>query len=255
MSDTYQYIALAFSAQTGANQTQDTIDSKMEKRRKGYYGPPIGKKCIIFIDDLNMPKKETYGAQPPIELVRQYLDHKGWYDRKTLQIMNLEDLLILCTMGPPGGGRTFITNRVIRHFNILAYTELSNDIIVHIFRSLLSFYMRKFPEATRSLSEQVSVSCLKIFDYVKKELLPTPSKSHYTFNLRDIWKVVQGICAAAPKNIGTPRQLVHLWYHENMRVFHDRLISKEDKDIFINASVDTGRQLEAFGKENAAKEE
>jgi len=29
LSDTYQYIALAFSAQTGANQTQDTIDSKM----------------------------------------------------------------------------------------------------------------------------------------------------------------------------------------------------------------------------------
>lgn len=29
LSDTYQYIGLAFSAQTGANQTQDTIDSKM----------------------------------------------------------------------------------------------------------------------------------------------------------------------------------------------------------------------------------
>lgn len=29
LSDSYQYIALAFSAQTGANQTQDTIDSKM----------------------------------------------------------------------------------------------------------------------------------------------------------------------------------------------------------------------------------
>jgi dynein heavy chain len=29
LSDAYQYISLAFSAQTGANQTQDTIDSKM----------------------------------------------------------------------------------------------------------------------------------------------------------------------------------------------------------------------------------
>ena len=33
LTDTFQYISLAFSAQTGANQTQDTIDSKMEKRR------------------------------------------------------------------------------------------------------------------------------------------------------------------------------------------------------------------------------
>lgn len=145
LTDTYQYISLAFSAQTGANQTQDTIDTKMEKRRKGYYGPPIGKKCIIFVDDLNMPKKETFGAQPPLELIRQYLDHKGWYDRKTLQFMRLEDLIVLCTMGPPGGGRTFITSRLVRHLNMLAYTDLPSDIINSIFSSLIGYYLRKFP--------------------------------------------------------------------------------------------------------------
>ncbi len=70
-------------------------------------------------------------------------------------------------MGPPGGGRTFITNRMVRHFNILAYTELSNDIINSIFTSLISFYFRKFPESIRSFDRHVSESCLKIFEYVK----------------------------------------------------------------------------------------
>ena len=53
----YVPICLTFSAQTSANQVQDLLDAKCEKRRKGIFGPSAGKKYILFVDDVNMPLK------------------------------------------------------------------------------------------------------------------------------------------------------------------------------------------------------
>ena len=229
LSEEFQYISVTFSAQTSANQTQDTIDSKMEKRRKGIYGPPPGKRCIIFVDDLNMPKKETYGAQPPIELLRQHMDHKGWYDRKTLQFIRLDDLIFLSAMGPPGGGRSSISARIVRHFNMISYTELDEETISMIFNTITSSFLHKFVPAVRDTVGTLIETVLHVYEAVKRDLRPTPSKSFYTFNLRDISKVFQGICSASDKHCNQVVDLVRYWYHENLRVFHDRLTTEEDR--------------------------
>lgn len=57
---------------------------------------------------------------------------------------------------------------------------------------------------------------------VQEELLPTPTRSHYTFNMRDLSKVFQGMLMVTPSSCGSVHTLQRLWVHECCRVFHDR---------------------------------
>jgi len=61
------------------------------------------------------------------------------------------------------------------------------------------------------------------------EMLPTPLKSHYLFNLRDYAKVVYGVCMGDKDTVSSLEILVRLWTHECWRVFADRLINESDR--------------------------
>ena len=60
---------------------QDIIESRVEKRTKGVYVPIGGRKLLTFMDDFNMPAKDTFGSQPPLELIKLWIDYGFWYDR------------------------------------------------------------------------------------------------------------------------------------------------------------------------------
>lgn len=57
-----------------------TIEQAMEKRSKDKFGPLGGKQLVIFLDDFNMPMRTSHESpfQPPLELLRFWMDYGGW---------------------------------------------------------------------------------------------------------------------------------------------------------------------------------
>jgi len=172
------------------------------------------------------------------------MDHKGWYDRtqKEKPFMKIEDIIFITAMGPPGGGRSMISHRMKRHFNCLAYPDLAKESIVMIFKKILGAFVASYSGEISAIIDQIVDSSHCVYMAVADTLKPTPSKSHYTFNLRDISKIMQGVCAADQKTCTKPLDLVRLWVHENQRVFGDRM-TKPDKDVLLNLLIIESEKL------------
>ncbi|CAJ1343964.1 unnamed protein product [Effrenium voratum] len=204
---------------------QDIIDGKLDKRKKGTYGPPFGKKCLLFIDDMNMPAKEKYDAQPPIELLRQWMDAGGWYVRDLLVRGFLGPRIFIGAMGPPGAGRPFLTGRYQRHFNLVFVTPFEQESLQRIFQSIMQWFLGKFSGAVAGAANAVVKSTIQLYE-------ERPKGGHYTFNLRDLAKVHLGICRCHKKSMEAADDLARCWAHEAHRVFFDRLVTKDDQQWF-----------------------
>lgn len=97
-------------------------------------------------------------------------------------------------MGPPGGGRNSITNRYVRHFNIVYVEPYSDNSLNAIFVNVMEWMFKsagKFPYGANieKLKDNIVAATINVYNDVQKKFRPTPAKSHYTFNLRDLSKV------------------------------------------------------------------
>jgi len=240
-----KYMTINFSAQTSSNSLQDTIEGKMVKRSKGMLGPDGGKKMVCFIDDLNMPQKSEFGFIPPLELLKLWCDNGFWYDRNKCEVTQVMDTQLLAAMAPPGGGRNQFSQRVQACFSLINVTAPSDSQLKRIYSTLLNNKLSEFEDEVKPLGDQIAAASIAVYRAVAAELLPTPAKSHYLFNTRDLAKIVQGVMQASKHYYDSRESILQLWCHEAFRIIGDRMWDSGDKQ-WLQKQLD-GNLKSVFG--------
>jgi dynein heavy chain len=249
-----------FSNQTTSMNVQLGLKESFDSPTKDSFCPKESKSMALLLDDVNMHAVDIYGTQQSIALLKLLIERGGIYDGGGDLIWKMvQKLAYIAAMAQPGGARAVLDIRFAPLFNIFHVISLFQDSLHHIFDTILGARVFNFSEEVQHAYKIITSMVIKLYVEIVAKMPSTPSKFHYLFNLRDIKKVFEGICKSTPSIFSTIGQFVLLWKNECERVFHDRLINLEDRNIvrtkienfittsFPNAQEESMKQPSIFG--------
>lgn len=243
---------ITFNKRTKSADVHEELLSKLIKLKRGVYGPPEGMTCAVFIDNLNIPEAEHIASNSSIELLRQIFDFGYVYDLKTISKIFLKNILILTACGVPGGRCQDVNVRFLNHFNCFSVNESSEETHSRIVAGILMNGFKKGGHAADVIGSvnQIVAATIHVYAAIVEKLKPTPSKPHYRFDMRDILRVCSGCSLLRKESVENKKMFAKIWFHESMRVFHDRLIDSNEKDWVFSILCDQINDTSGTFKDN-----
>ncbi|KAK1747725.1 hypothetical protein QTG54_001688 [Skeletonema marinoi] len=191
------------------------IEGYIDKRSGNIFGPPMGKKMVFFIDDMNLPYVETYGTQNSIALITQHMQYGSIFDRTDLGMRkNLVDIQYIAAMNPTAVRSQYHLYEPIR------WTPWQLQPVM------------------QELTSKIVDTAIQVHEAVSSKFLPSAVRFMYNWNMRELTNIFQGLCHAKGDYYIKPSMLVKLFTHESYRVYADRLVTEEEVDVFSGFFTD-----------------
>lgn len=138
--------------------------------------------------------------------------------------------------GTDDSRRNSMCSRFLSHFSCFAINAFSEDTVQRIFSYVLMHGFKKSGHSTDVITQvnQIVGATLKVYYAAVSKLRPTVKKCHYVFNLRDLSRICSGCAMLRKESVDNKRMFAKVWFHESMRVFHDRLIDVDERHWIFN---------------------
>ena len=244
-------LVVNFNYYTSSSILQGTIEGVLEKKTGSNYGAPGSAKLMLFLDDLNLPRKDKFNTQDAIALVRQHMDYGHIYDKQKLTAKNILNCQYVTAMNPSAGAHQ-INPRLQRHFVTLAVGFPAQTSLLTIYQTFLDGHLTQFDDAIKALSGSLINGALALHNEVSMKFKKSAKQFHYEFSLRHLSNVFQGLLTSSPKVFGNDAsKFVALWLHESQRVYCDCLVSNEH--VFKYKEIASSQAKRRFPNFNMAK--
>lgn len=168
-------------------------------------------------------------------------------------------------MNHPTNGRNDVPNRIKRLFYSINIPPPSSKAVEGIYGKILETLLpeKKYSTEIFQMIGPLVEATIQLWESASTKLLPTPTKFHYVFTIRELARVFGGMARVAQgdkkvinsclglKDVKDPRLfMIGLWRHECQRTFVDKLINNQDKktfeDILDRVSKEKFRELYHF---------
>ncbi|KAL8738025.1 MAG: hypothetical protein Q9181_001132 [Wetmoreana brouardii] len=236
-----EVVGLNFSSATTPELLVKTFDQYCEYRKtlKGVVMSPtqIGRWLVLFCDEINLPAPDKYGSQRVISFLRQLIEQNGFWRTSDKTWVSLERIQFVGACNPPAdAGRHAMGSRFLRHSPVVMVDYPGEQSLRQIYGTFNSAILKIIP-SLRGYSDALTKAMVQLYTESQSRFTPK-IQPHYIYSPRELTRWARGIYEAIkPLETLQLEGLVRIWAHEALRLFQDRLVSKDERQ-WTQASVE-----------------
>ena len=194
----------------------------MERRRKCVYGPTLGKKAVIFLNDVQSTSCSSKTCDRLDMLIRQCTHTGGIFgDRDNSPSIQLVDINFLATCQLVQES----ISEVLDHFAPILLEPTSIQVVTTMFNRMMLWHLdaRGFAKEFDSCIDQLIDATVATY----RQTLDSHVTSDKQLSILDLFRCIHGLLLSVPETTEDVAAIKRLWLHETFCVLSDPLASVE----------------------------